>query len=86
MLATGSRGHIQEREFEQICDQYKIKQKIDRIICDNAANMKKAFTTCFPSSAEADEDEDDCLDVAELWNAEHFYEVLKRKLGRSEPI
>ncbi|KAF4114355.1 hypothetical protein G5714_004578 [Onychostoma macrolepis] len=30
--------------------------------------MKKAFTTCFPSSAEADEDDDDCLDDAELWN------------------
>lgn len=65
-------SHTGERiceEFEQICDQYKIKQKIDHIICDNAPNMKKAFTTCFPSSAEADEDDDDCLDDAELWNA-----------------
>jgi len=64
--------HTGERiceEFEQICDQYKIKQKIDHIICDNAANTKKAFTTCFPRSAEADEDDDDCLDDAELWNA-----------------
>ncbi len=64
-------SHTGERiceEFEQICDQYKIKQKIDHIICDNAANMKKAFTTCFPSSAEADEDDDDCLDDGELWN------------------
>lgn len=31
--------------------------------------MKKAFTTCFPSSVEADEDDDDCLDDSKRWNS-----------------
>lgn len=39
-------SHTGERiceEFEQICEEYQIKKKTDHIICDNAANMKKAF-------------------------------------------
>ncbi|KAI4830100.1 hypothetical protein KUCAC02_001753 [Chaenocephalus aceratus] len=60
-------SHTGERiceEFEQICEQYQIKKKVDHIICDNAANMKKAFTTCFPEQ----EDEEDDLDDSDIWN------------------
>ncbi|XP_073474304.1 zinc finger BED domain-containing protein 4-like [Aquarana catesbeiana] len=59
--------HTGERiceEFEHICEEYKIKKKVDHIICDNAANMKKAFTTCFPGQLE----EDDDLDDSDIWN------------------
>ncbi len=55
-------SHTGERiceEFEQICEQYQIKKKIDHVICDNAANMKKAFTTCFPGHGDEDNDVDD---------------------------
>lgn len=51
-------------EFEQICEEYQIKRKVDHIICDNAANMKKAFTTCFPGEV----DEVDDLDDSDIWN------------------
>ncbi|XP_056598289.1 zinc finger BED domain-containing protein 4-like [Triplophysa dalaica] len=47
------------------CNRFKGSHTGERI----CANMKKAFTTCFPSSDEADENDDDCLDDAELWNA-----------------
>ena len=55
-------SHTRERiceELEQICEEYQIKKKIDHINCDNAANMKKAFTTCFPGQGEEDDDLDD---------------------------
>lgn len=45
---TGS--HTGERiseAFESVCHRYGIRQKIDYIICDNAANMRKAFSVCF---------------------------------------
>ena len=38
--------------FEKIVQQFEIKNKITYIITDNAANMKKAFHTCFPSFEE----------------------------------
>lgn len=60
-------SHTGERiceEFEQICEEYQIKAKVDHIICDNAANMRKAFTTCFPGQGE----EDDDLDDSDIWN------------------
>ncbi|KAL3062204.1 hypothetical protein OYC64_010173 [Pagothenia borchgrevinki] len=57
-------GEIICEEFEQICEQYQIKKKVDHIICDNAANMKKAFTTCFPGQG----DEEDDLDDSDIWN------------------
>lgn len=34
-------------EFDKICEEYEIRKNVD-IICDNGANMKKAFTTRFP--------------------------------------
>lgn len=51
-------------EFEQICEEYQIKTQVEHIICDNAANMKKAFTTCFPGQG----DEEDELDDSDIWN------------------
>ncbi|KAF3845924.1 hypothetical protein F7725_003002 [Dissostichus mawsoni] len=56
-------------QFEAVCDEYSIKNKIDYIISDNAANMRKAFTVCFPTEQEdEDVDEEDDLDDPELWH------------------
>ncbi|RXN14058.1 zinc finger BED domain-containing 4-like protein [Labeo rohita] len=63
-------SHTAERicdQFEAICDEYDIKAKLDYIISDNAANMRKAFTVCFPSEQEDDGDDGDHLDDPELW-------------------
>ena len=38
--------------FEKIIQRFGIRNKILYVITDNAANMKKAFTTCFPSLAD----------------------------------
>ncbi|KAJ4926019.1 hypothetical protein JOQ06_008204 [Pogonophryne albipinna] len=65
-------SHTAERiceQFEAVCDEYSIKNKIDYIISDNAANMRKAFTVCFPTEQEdEDVDEEDDLDDPELWH------------------
>lgn len=60
-------SHTGERiceEFEQICEEYQIRRKIEHIICDNAANMKKAFITCFPGHGDG---KDDLVD-SDIWN------------------
>ncbi|KAL7383777.1 hypothetical protein ABVT39_017213 [Epinephelus coioides] len=66
---TGS--HTGERiseKFEDICDNFNIKHKLDYIICDNASNMRKAFTVCFPSATTTEsEDGDDDLENSNLW-------------------
>jgi hypothetical protein len=36
--------------FDALCDEYSIKHRLDYIICDGAANMKRAFSVCFPCS------------------------------------
>lgn len=61
-------------KFEEICDNFDIKEKLDYIITDNASNMKKAFTVCFPSTtrtaaaeSESDDEGDDGLDNVDLW-------------------
>lgn len=62
--------------FELICERFGIKHKIDYIVCDNAANMKKAFTVCFPNVNEADDNED--LDNPDLWEElqeEHIADI-----------
>ncbi|KAK0151144.1 putative AC transposase [Merluccius polli] len=62
---TGS--HTGERiseTFEEVCDNFNIKNKLDYIISDNASNMKKAFTVCFPSATVM---EDDDLENGDLW-------------------
>ncbi|KAL0963742.1 hypothetical protein UPYG_G00310380 [Umbra pygmaea] len=65
-------SHTAERicdQFEAICDEYNIKAKLDYIISDNAANMRKAFTVCFPSEQEEDDDDaGDNVDDPELWH------------------
>lgn len=63
-------SHTAERicdQFKAICDEYNIKAKLDYIISDNAANMRKAFTVCFPSEQEEDDDAGD-IDDPELWH------------------
>uniref|UniRef100_A0A669D263 HAT C-terminal dimerisation domain-containing protein n=1 Tax=Oreochromis niloticus TaxID=8128 RepID=A0A669D263_ORENI len=65
-LHTGER--ICEK-FEAICDEYNIKDKLNYIISDNAANMRKAFTVCFPTEQGEEHDDDgDHLDDPELWH------------------
>lgn len=60
---TGSHtGQRINDAFEEICAYFYIKHKIDYIICDNASNMKKAFTVCFPS-----ENDDEGLENSNLW-------------------
>lgn len=64
---TGSHtGQRISDAFEEICDYFHIKHKIDYIICDNASNMRKAFTVCFPSATSSEDDDDD-LENSELW-------------------
>jgi hypothetical protein len=61
-------------ELENILDSFRIKQKVDCIITDNAANMRKALTLLLASSEEdeqeANEPEPDDFEVdnAEIWN------------------
>ncbi|KAE8281748.1 hypothetical protein D5F01_LYC19131 [Larimichthys crocea] len=67
-----SGSHTGERiceEFEQICEEYKIKKMLLHIICDNAANMRKAFSTCFPQhmTEHEEDDEDDGVEDNNLW-------------------
>lgn len=62
---TGS--HTGERiseKFEEVCDNFNIKHKLDYIISDNASNMKKAFMVCFPSATSS---EDDDLENGDMW-------------------
>lgn len=63
-------SHTAERicdQFEVICDKYIFKDKLDYIISDDAANMHKAFTVCFPTEQE-DDDDGDHLDDPQLWH------------------
>nr|XP_046223416.1 uncharacterized protein LOC124046739 [Oncorhynchus gorbuscha] len=63
--------HMAERiceQFEAICGEYGIKDKLDYIISDNAANMRKAFTVCFLIEQEDEVHDEDHLDDPELWN------------------
>eukprot|EP00063_Salmo_salar_P091248 XP_014066083.1 PREDICTED: uncharacterized protein LOC106610928 [Salmo salar] len=63
--------HMAERiceQFEAICGEYSIKDKLDYIISDNAANMRKAFKVCFPIEQEDEVHDEDHLDDPELWN------------------
>ncbi|XP_013859738.1 zinc finger BED domain-containing protein 1 [Austrofundulus limnaeus] len=65
---TGSHtGQRISEKFEEICDNFNIKHKLDYIISDNAANMKKAFTVCFPSTVTDSEDGDNDLENGNLW-------------------
>ena len=53
-------SHTGERisqQFNKVMEDYKVKQKLDFVITDNASNMKKAFTVSFPSSVGTSEDE-----------------------------
>lgn len=78
---TGS--HTGERiseKFEDICDNFNIKHKIDYIICDNTSNMRKAFTVCFPSATTTEsEDAEDDLENSNLWEdvSENFQDDVE---------
>ncbi|RXN00331.1 hypothetical protein EOD39_9754 [Acipenser ruthenus] len=72
ILLSFTRSHTGEwisESIESICDNYIIKKKIDYIISDNAANMRKAFTVCFPSSTESNNNisPSEDLNDTEIW-------------------
>ena len=46
--------------FEQVMEEYGIKQKIEYIIIDNASNMKKAFNVCFGENDDEDDSDEIC--------------------------
>ena len=63
-------SHTGERiaeAFEAICDEYDIRHKLDFVLCDNAANMKKAFSICFPQEEEDQVDDAESLDDPDIW-------------------
>lgn len=66
-------------KFEEICDNFSMKHKLDYIICDNASNMRKAFTVCFPSATTESEDGEDDLENRNLWEdiSENFQDDVK---------
>lgn len=53
--------------FETVVLEYGLSGKMRYIITDNASNMKKAFTTSFPSEDERDDEDAICTDDDELW-------------------
>ena len=63
-------------QLESILDGYEIKQKVDFVITDNAANMRKAMTLAFSvdnnATTDADVDDDDGMqldvDSPDIWN------------------
>ncbi|KAL7379703.1 hypothetical protein ABVT39_004336 [Epinephelus coioides] len=73
--------------FDSICDEYGIRQKLDFVICDNAANMKRAFTVCFPKEQDGEVTDDDNLDDAELWEDlfRGEWETVDRMINRGSP-
>uniref|UniRef100_A0A674AI05 HAT C-terminal dimerisation domain-containing protein n=1 Tax=Salmo trutta TaxID=8032 RepID=A0A674AI05_SALTR len=82
--------HTAERiceQFEAICGEYSMKDELDYIISDNAANMRKAFMVCFPIEQENEDDDEDHLDDPELWNDSllhtntTFKEVFEAEFG-----
>ena len=50
-------GERISQQFNKVLEDYKIKQKVDFVITDNASNMKKAFTVAFPPLVGTSEDE-----------------------------
>ena len=71
LLSCGrfSGSHTGERiavEVESTLDQYHIKQKVDHVITDNAANMRKAMTITF-SNIEDNADDEATIDNEEIW-------------------
>lgn len=73
--------------FESICDEYDIRQKLDFVICDNAANMKRAFTVCFPQEEDDEVNDDENLDDEELWEdlSRDEQETVDQVLTRGSP-
>lgn len=78
---TGS--HTGERiseKFEEICDNFNMKHKLDYIICDNTSNTGKASTVCFPSATTTEsEDGEDDLENSNLWEdvSENFQDDVE---------
>ena len=50
-------------QFEAVCDEYSIKNKLDYIVSDN---MRIVFAVCFPNEQEDDVHNQDHLDNPEL--------------------
>jgi len=57
-------------ELESTLDMYDIKHKIDYVVTDNAANMKKAMTIALygmENCKEGDADDEAAIDNPEIW-------------------
>ena len=62
-------SHTGERitdAFKAVCNECVIKNKLDYIISDNAANMKRAFMVCFPQEGD-DAGPSEHLDDDTIW-------------------
>ena len=77
-------------QFERICDEYHIKSKLSYIISDNAANMRKAFSVCFPQESDGgnDHEDEESVDDPSLWQdlpseAQQTVDVMMEKTGVS---
>lgn len=73
--------------FDSLCEEFGIRHKLDFIICDNAANMKRAFSVCFPKEQDGEVTDDDNLDDAELWEdlSRDEWETVDRTINRGSP-
>uniref|UniRef100_A0A8C7I8Q0 Uncharacterized protein n=1 Tax=Oncorhynchus kisutch TaxID=8019 RepID=A0A8C7I8Q0_ONCKI len=78
--------HTAERfceQFEAICGEYSIKDKLDYIISNNADNMRKAFTVCFPIEQEDEVHDEDHLDDPEWLEETKVMTPSLSKLSKS---
>ena len=73
---TGS--HTGERiaaAFDSVVDKYDLCHKIDHIVADNAANMRKAFTVRFPRADDDQVDESDGTDAVDVDDPQSWEEL-----------
>lgn len=73
--------------FEEITEEYSIRQKISYIVTDNAANMKCAFKVRMPQQQSDDsESEEENLDDEHLWEDMHPVEDTEPPWSSGERI
>lgn len=71
--------HTGERiceQFESLCEDYGIRNKIDYILSDNASNMRRAFTICFPASIDEGDIDSDMIQNVEDFDDDELWQDL----------
>lgn len=63
-------------ELESVLDIFHLRQKVDCVITDNAANMRKALNIAFAELAEDDADDPD-VDNPDLWNSLDEQDIME---------